>query len=119
MILYMYDLSTKKETQIPTIISSFEPSIYGNKIVWLDFDAFNGGDYYIYMYDLSTKKQTQITKADWGKEYIGVPDIYDNKIVYGQNRNRNYDIYMYDLSTYKETHITTDKSVQQAPAILR
>ena len=65
--LYVYDLSTKKETQIPTIVSAHNPSIYGNRIVWLDFDSFNGGDYNIYMYDLSTKKQVLITKVDFSK----------------------------------------------------
>ncbi|MHB8100687.1 MAG: PKD domain-containing protein [Methanosarcina sp.] len=108
--LYMYDLSTKKETQIPTIKSSNSPAIYGNSIVWLDFDLFNGGDYYICMYDLSTKKRTQITKGDRGSDVIGMPDIYGNRIVYDAYRNKNWDIYMYDLSTKKETRITTNKS---------
>jgi beta propeller repeat protein len=115
--LYIYDLSTKKETQIPTIKSSHSPAIYGNSIMWLDFDVFNGGDYYICMYDLSTKKRTQITKGDWGSDEIGLPDIYGNRIVYDAYRNNNWDIYMYDLSTKKETQITTNKSDQQAPAI--
>ena len=116
--LYMYDLSTKKETQIPTRISAHGPSIYGNKIVWLDFDAFNGGDYYIYMYDLSTKTQTQIAKGDWGKDDIGVPDIYNNRIVYEADRNGNWwEIYMYDLSTKKETQITSSPGAQTCPAI--
>jgi len=115
--LYIYDLSTKKETQIPTITSAHGPSIYGNKIVWLDFDSFNGGDYYICMYDLSTKTQTQIAKGDWIYEMIGIPEIYNNRIVYDADRNGNWDIYMYDLSTKKETQITSDPDVQTYPAI--
>ncbi|MGE5458586.1 MAG: PKD domain-containing protein [Methanococcaceae archaeon] len=116
--LYMYDISAKKETQIPTIISSTMPAIYGDKIVWLDHDFFNGGDYYIYMYDLSTKNQTQIAKGDWGSDEIGMPDIYDKRIVYeAAYRNENWDIYMYDLSTNKEIQITTNASDSNSPVI--
>jgi beta propeller repeat protein len=116
--LYMYDLSTRKENQIPIIRSSHAPSIYGNRIVWLDFDTFNGGDYYICMYDLSTKNQTQIAKGDFhAGEAVDMPDIYDKRIVYEAYRNENWDIYMYDLSTKKETQITTNKSDQSNPAI--
>ncbi|AKB47715.1 cell surface protein [Methanosarcina sp. Kolksee] len=119
--LYMYDLSTKKETQIPTLRSANGPSIYGDKIVWLDFDTFNGGDYYICMYDLSTKTRTQIAKAYWGKGQIGVPEIYDGKIVYSADFNWSDnmydDIYMYDLSTKKETQITNISGVQACPVI--
>jgi beta propeller repeat protein len=116
--LYMYDLSTKKVTQIPIIISSIAADVYGNKIVWLHFDSFSGGDYYICVYDLSTKKRTQITKSNLSsREMIGMPDIYGDRIVYDTDRNGNWDIYVYDLSTKKETQITTNKSDQQAPAI--
>lgn len=113
----MYDISTKKETKIPTIVSAHDPHIYGNRIVWLDFDGFNGGDYYVCLYDLSTKKQTKIAKGDFPSEMIGTPDIYGDRIVYDAYRNNNWDIYMYDLSTKKETQITTNKSDQQAPVI--
>jgi beta propeller repeat protein len=115
--LYMYNLSTKKETQIPTIISAYNPAIYGNRIVWLDTDLFMGGDFNIYMYDLSSKKQTLITKVNFTAGQIDKPDIYGNRMVWSDNRNGDWDIYMYDLSTKKEIQITTNKSDQQAPVI--
>ena len=43
--------------------------------------------------------------------------IYDNKIVWTDNRNGNDDIYMKNLQTNQETRITTDPNNQQYPAI--
>ena len=100
----------KKETQITTSKSAYNPRIYGDKVVYQDL---RNGDPDIYMYDISTKKETRITTTKSG--YI--PDIYGNKIVWEDQRNSNYDIYMYDLSTKKETRITSNSSTSQSPAI--
>ncbi len=114
--IYMYDISTKKETQITTNESNQSlPAIYGDKIVWVD-DRNGNAD--IYMYDISTKKETQITK---NKSAQDEPAIYDNRIVWTDYRNDksgfNSDIYMYDLSTSKETQITTNEFLQWGPSI--
>jgi len=62
--IYMYDLSTKKETQITTNTSGkWDPAIYSDRIVWTDD---RDGNYDIYMYDLSTKKETQISNYEFG-----------------------------------------------------
>jgi len=107
--IYMYDLSSKKETKIAYGSS---PSIYGNKIVWHTGDSMDPrGD--IYMYDISTKKITQISHSK--SAYF--PNIYGSKIVWEDGRNGNSDIYMYDLSTKKETQITSNTSGQRYPAI--
>ncbi len=105
--VYMYDLSTKKETSITfTGHADKNPTIYGDRIVYSDH---SNGDSEIFMYDLSTKKVTQITTSGNSEE----PTIYNNRIVW----TSNYDIYMYDLSTKKETQITSDESIQGDPAI--
>jgi len=99
--IFIYDISTQKETQISTSGKADDPRIYGNRIVW---DTIYDYPSAIYAYDLSTHKETRISD---GISYK--PDIYDNKIVYEDNRNDasgNTDIYMYDLSTNKETMIT-------------
>ena len=54
------------------------------------------------MYDLSTSKETRITTS--GSAYGSA--IYNNRIVWHDERNGNRDVYMYDLSTKKETQIT-------------
>ncbi len=54
-----------------------------------------------------TITETQISHS--GKAYNGFPDIYDDKIVWSDQRNEDWrpDIYMYDLSTNQETQIST------------
>jgi beta propeller repeat protein len=106
----VYDLSTKKETQITHSGDASHPTIYGNRIVWQKgFDGY----YDVCMYDLSTKKQTQITKGGFAID----PFIDGNRAVWADNRKGNYDIYMYDISTKKETQITNNASDQEYPAI--
>ncbi|HWQ49050.1 MAG TPA: PKD domain-containing protein [Methanosarcina sp.] len=104
--IYMYDLSTSRETQITTSESyDFSADIYDDRIVWTDLRNGNGE---IYMYNLSTKKETRITTNGSASN----PKIYEDKIIWVDYRNgdvknlSNSDIYMYDLSTHNETQIT-------------
>ncbi|HEX3013487.1 MAG TPA: hypothetical protein VHO92_04335, partial [Methanobacterium sp.] len=64
--IYMYDLSTKKETRISTSGRASNPAIYGDRIVWQDsrnLDFITGmGD--IYMYNLSTEKESRISYSE-------------------------------------------------------
>ena len=73
--LYVYDLSTKKETQITHSGEANGPTIYGNRIVCQEGSY---GYYDVCMYDLSTKKQTQITKGGFAYE----PVIGGNRILW-------------------------------------
>ncbi|MDQ1276461.1 MAG: hypothetical protein QG610_2039 [Euryarchaeota archaeon] len=119
--IYMYNLSTSRETQITINGSSYDytmgPAIYGDRIVWQEFRSTSNPNVLdrsdIHMYNLSNSKAIQITNS--GK--AGDPAIYGNRIVWEDNRNGNADIYMYDLSTSKETQITTNESSQVYPAI--
>jgi len=107
----MYDLSTKEETFITH--DALHPAIYGNRIVYYVSHPRKGTDSNIYVYDLSTKRETQITTSGSADN----PAIYDNRIVYADERKGNYDIYMYDLSTKNETQITSSPDNQVSPAI--
>jgi beta propeller repeat protein len=90
--IYMYDLSTQKETQITTNSSdSINPVIYGNNIVWQDN---RNGNWQIYAYDLVTHQE--IHTPDKSNQIN--PDIYGNKIVWTDDRNGNPDIYMGTIS---------------------
>ncbi|WP_229396073.1 NosD domain-containing protein [Methanosarcina sp. DH1] len=118
--IYMYNLSTSRETRITTNSSyhyNTGPEIYGDRIVWQEFRSTGSPDVLdrtdIHMYNLSASKETQITNS--GKAFY--PDIYGDRIVWTDTRNGNGDIYMYDLSTSKETRITTNESHQDNPAI--
>ena len=90
--IYMYDLSTKKTTQITTNKSSSKkPVIYENTIVWQDYRNENWD---IYAYDIITHQQIHTTeKSD---QYM--PAIYGNKVVWTDYRNGNPDIYMGTIS---------------------
>jgi len=105
--IYMYDLSTKKETRITTSGLASNPSIYGDRIIWQDernLDVLTRGIGDLYMYNLSTSKETRLTKSGSARN----PSIYNDRIVWQDSRNEN--IYMYNLSTQKETQITTSGS---------
>jgi len=108
--IYMYNLSTSKETRITANSSDqYDPDVYGNRIVWEDWrndDTNSNGD--IYMYDLSTSKEIPLITNDDSSQRC--PAIYGDKIVWmdwGRGDEDVSDIYMYDLSTKKETQITT------------
>ncbi|MCO5382660.1 PKD domain-containing protein [Methanosarcina sp. Z-7115] len=108
--IYLYNLSTHKETQITANESDqMLPAIYDNIVVWVD--GRNNYGYDIYMYDLSTKTEKKITGLAWW------PDIYGNRIVWERGWERGCNIFMYDLSTKKETQITPNGSDRHFPAI--
>ena len=106
--IYMYDLSTKKETRVSTSGRASNPAIYGDRIVWpdsrnLDFLTETGD---IYMYNLSTEEESRISYSEQSSS-ASPPAIYGDRIVWCDSHNN---IYMYDLSTQKETQITTSGS---------
>ncbi len=113
--VYMYNLSTKKETRItkstipisPDIVSKV--AIYGNRIVW---GSGNG----ISVYDISTRRQTNLTFSTSEKLYDLA--FSGNRIVGTKDFDgRDGDIYMYDLSTSRVTKITSGNSVMGWPDI--
>ena len=111
----MYDLSTKKETQITTSGSAYDPVIYGNRIVYEVYRDWNSD---IYMYDLSTKKETRITSSP---DKQAAPAIYGNKIVWEDDGGEddgetNHGIFMYDISTNQKMRISASGLAYQ-PAI--
>ncbi len=65
--------------------------------------------------DASNKGTTiQITNFNSTKYW---PDIFDDKIVWADNRNGNFDIYFYNITTSSESRITTNESDQIYPMI--
>jgi beta propeller repeat protein len=108
--LYMYDLSTNKETHITTSVPVYSCSIYGNKIFWESRDNSD-----IYVYNISTKKETRLNTSG---PTSGGYSIYGDKLVRSDIGNySDADIYLYDLSTNKEIKLTGNESDQYAPVI--
>lgn len=97
--IYMYDLTTSRETRITANESNQTyPALYGDRIVWQDD---HNGQYDIYMYNISTSKETQISTNGRAQK----PKIYDDRIMWMDYRTRNRGIYVHDLSTSKENRI--------------
>lgn len=130
-VIYMYDLSTSKQTQVSGSHAAMSPAIYGDRIVWMDSRNSGKWDYMdstvnwnIYTYNISTSKETRLFSNKSMKMF---PAIYKDKIVWMDSRNGgtgnywnltgNWDIYMYNLSTHKGAQITTDPSSQMYPTI--
>ena len=91
--LYMYDLSTSRETQITTNESiQVWNAIYGDRIVWVDY---RNGNSDIYMYNLYTSVETQVTTSEFN-QYD--PITYGDRIVWWDGRNGNWDIDMCTVS---------------------
>ena len=93
-IIYMYNLSTFRETKISTSNQSdyFLPAIYEDKVVW---GEYRNGHTDVYMYDLSTQKETQITTSG---SLSSEPAICGDKIVWIDCRSGNCNIYMCTIS---------------------
>jgi len=126
--IYLCDLSLNggiggclpdQKTQITTNPNTqFNPSIYGNYIIYQD-NRKDGINYDIYLYNLISKAERKITpdgqRTSFGE--INSLKIYENKIAYRDKRNGIWDIYVYDLTTEKETQITSDSADQGWPSI--
>ena len=91
------------------------PAIYGDYVVWEDYrnGRCNGG-WDIYGYNLVTEEEFRITTDP---EDQSDPAIYDNTVVWTDDRNDGSDIYGYNLVTEEEFQITTDLRNQLQPAI--
>lgn len=103
--IYMYNLSTKKETRITTPTSGFSYGldIYRDRIVSL----YGRNGINIYMYNLSTSTEIQISF----NKYTYVPSIHGDRIVWIDDRNGKGHIFTYNVSSSKETQVTTNESV--------
>ena len=96
--IYLYNISTSKETQITASGSASDPAIYGDRIVWVDWRS---GDGDIYMYNLSTQNEFRITTSGSteGPTVFGNgPAIFGDRIVWEGIFNGSTDIYMCTIS---------------------
>ena len=113
--VYVYDVATKRTTNVSLYGDCYIPHIYGKKVIWSDFNTREG---YISMYDLVTKKTIAITSdntdsgdpnnPDCGCDTGFHTDIYGDKIVYGKTTNDclgKAGLYVYDIPSAKSTQL--------------
>jgi len=102
-VICVYNLSTSTETQLPSGLRIWDPSIYGDIIVWEQEDNIADNNM-IVMYDLSTSALNIIAV-----ERTGDAAIYEDRIVWTQDRwdFRNH-VFMYNISTSTQTELTAE-----------
>ena len=94
--LYIYNLKRKKSRFITSNV--YNPSIWGNKIVWTVH--LGAGYYAIKGYDLSKQELFDIPTVSNG--YQSSPDIYGNTVVWSDNSSGKYGIHERDLNNSEE-----------------
>ena len=99
----IYDIPTKRVSDISISGRAGSPDIYENIVVWTEDQ---NGSNNVYMRDIVKHKTSQIF-ANWTGSYLS---IYGDRIVWMNDsvvNDRFYsDIYMYNLSTAETTRIT-------------
>lgn len=107
--LYIYNITTKKETKITGEINAdYKTAISGNKVVWVRADNPS----IIYIYDIPSKKVSTTSASD----SVSNLDIYGNLVVWQSGSDEKSDIYMRDISIHKTIQITKSGSATE-PAI--
>jgi beta propeller repeat protein len=98
--VYMYNLVTKKLTQVTTSGTAANPaSCCNNKVVYQDRRS---GKWNIYKYSILSGNEIKVTTSDSAYR----PWTCGDRIVYQDFRNGGPDVYLYDLDTNKETRIS-------------
>ena len=101
----VFPISINKE--IGTTSTMFTPDVFNNIVVFE-----NNSD--IYAYNLSSSIEFPICTNSANQSN---PAIYENIVVWTDNRNNNDDIYAYNLSSSIEFPICTNSANQSNPAI--
>ena len=68
----------------------------------------------VYLYDLTTNQERKINSSNFGTVS---PNIWNNRIVWQEGRNRPYQIFLYDLSTQIEKQISNPPAAQSSLAV--
>lgn len=115
--IYSFDVKTEKE--IPLSKSSIPEGmngwlgIYGNKVVWYAL-TLNGSQ--LNIYDLRKGKIVKKLKRKKLNSFYS-PSIWDDRVVWVDERNGNADIYLFVLTQNREIPICTNPHWQEQPAI--
>ncbi|WP_292391816.1 TolB family protein [Methanosarcina sp. UBA5] len=109
----IYDIPTKRVSDIRRTGTASGGKIYGNIVVWVEYQ---NGSMDVYMRDIAKHKTRQVTFDGNSKN----PDVYGDRIVlekiYREGEKWLSDIYMYNISTNGTTRITNSTYARE-PAI--
>jgi beta propeller repeat protein len=112
----IYDIPTKKVSDISRSGTAAGGKIYGNIVVWVEYQNGSMNVMDVYMRDIAKHETRQVT-FDGNSN---IPDIYGDRIVwereYWIGNNFASDIYMCNISTNETTRIT-NSTYASDPAI--
>lgn len=113
MNISIYDIPTKRVSSIGRSGTAQGGKIYGNIVVWVEYQ---NGSMDVYMRDIAKHETRQVTFDSNSTS----PDVYGDRIVweriYRVGNNLSSDIYMYNISTNETTRITNSTYARE-PAI--
>ncbi|MBU4031919.1 MAG: hypothetical protein KKH41_05475 [Candidatus Thermoplasmatota archaeon] len=110
--IYMVNITDGKEERISDSPDhDMGVNIQGNTVVWYSYYGSPGSDYSdIIMYDIKARKSLNINN-DAAIQYC--PDVYDDRVVWHDNRNGNWEIYQYNIASTAISRLTYDPDGQQ------
>ena len=112
----IYDIPTKRISDISRTGRAGGGKIYGNIVVWIEYKNKLMNVMDVYMRDIAKHETRQITFDGNSTN----PDVYGDRIVlekkYRGGEKWSSDIYMYNISTNETTRIT-DSTYAREPAI--
>ena len=94
----------------PSTQDQLDPDIQAGRVVWQDWRDVGPGE--IYFKNLETGEQRRITTNSFGQYH---PVIYDNWIIWQDNRNGQVDLYGFDLLRNVEVRVTSTPENETRP----
>ncbi|MDW5551018.1 hypothetical protein [Methanosarcina sp.] len=112
----IYDIPTKRVSDISRTGRAGDGKIYENIVVWVEHKNGLMNIMDVYMRDITKHETRQVTFDGNSTD----PDVYGDRIVlekiYQEGEKRSSDIYMYNISTNETTRITNSTYARE-PAI--
>jgi beta propeller repeat protein len=94
----------------PATQDQVDPDIQGGRVVWQDFRDVGPGE--VYFRNLESAEVRRITTNSWGQYH---PAIFDNVIVWQDNRAGQVDLFAYDLHRQTEFQLTSTPENETRP----
>ena len=112
-LLKAYNAKTDSFEMVePTTHDQLDPWVYKQHLVWQDFRDVGSGE--IYFKNLGTGTVRRITDDPGGQYY---PTLYEQWIVWADNRNTQFDLYGYNLLKGAEIQLTDTPEDETRPKI--
>jgi beta propeller repeat protein len=111
--LFARNLVTSETTPVsPSTQDEIDASVQAGRVVWQDFRDVGQGE--IYFKDLESGRELRITTNSFGQYH---PDIFNEWIVWQDNRNGEVDVYGYNLLRSSEIRVTSTTENEVEPRL--